>query len=157
MDIARPVASEHKQLSVTVSDSQQLNLGTGFQVETAEQMAMDGSPMQQIIRTLDDMMSRIYVAARLDTLDYLRRSGRMNIFMAGLGSLLRPKPILTMKNGTPRSERVCTELNAGNHLAQMLKEKLPIERFALLHTKWAKRGRIQRRKASTLGGAKAGI
>ena len=34
---------------------------------------MDGSPMQQIIRTLDDMMSRIYVAARLDTLDYLRQ------------------------------------------------------------------------------------
>ena len=46
MDIARPVASEYKQLSVTVRDSQQLSLGTGFQVETAERMEMDGSPMQ---------------------------------------------------------------------------------------------------------------
>lgn len=90
--------------------------------------------MKEILTALDDLMSRTYVTARLDTLDYLRRSGRMNAIMAGLGSLLQLKPILTMKNGQPGSERVRTTARADSRLIQMLEEHRPIERFALLHT-----------------------
>jgi DegV family protein with EDD domain len=70
----------------------------------------------------------------LDTLEFLRRSGRMNSFLAGIGSLLQIKPILTMKNGLPGSERVRTAQRADARLLDMLKEYQPIEHFALLHT-----------------------
>jgi DegV family protein with EDD domain len=79
-------------------------------------------------------MYRTFVTARLDTLEYLRRSGRMNAFVAGLGSLLQLKPILTMKDGLPGSERVRTIKRAEARLVEMLEKRQPIERFALLHT-----------------------
>jgi len=132
--VAQTAAREFDQMPVIVRDSGQLSLGTGFQVETAARMANEGISMKEIQAVLDDMMSRTFVTAGLKTLDYLRRSGRMNAFVAGLGSLLQLKPILTMKNGQPGSERVRTTSKAEARIIEMLEEHQPIERFALLHT-----------------------
>ena len=132
--VAQTAASEFNEMPVTVRDSGQLSLGTGFQVETAARMANEGKSMDEILAALNDMMPRTFVAAGLRTLDYLRRSGRMSRFMTGLGSLLQLKPILTMKNGQPGSERVRTTQKAEARLISMLEEHRPIERFALLHT-----------------------
>ena len=134
VSVAQTAAGEFDQLPVTVRDSGQLSLGTGFQVETAARLANECKSMPEILVVLDDIMPRTFVAAGLKTLDYLRRSGRMNAFMAGIGSLLQIKPILTMKNGQPGSERVRTSSRAETRLIQMLEEHQPIERFALLHT-----------------------
>jgi DegV family protein with EDD domain len=90
--------------------------------------------MEKIIPVLDNMAARTYVAAVLDTLEFLRRSGRMNPFLTGLGSLLQLKPILTMKDGLPGSERVRTAVKAKERLREMLEERQPVEQFALLHT-----------------------
>lgn len=134
VSIARTAAGEFDQIPVTVRDSGQLSLGTGFQVETAARMANEGRSMDEILVALDEMMPRIFVTAGLKSLDYLRRSGRMNAFIAGLGSILQLKPILTMKNGQPGSERVRTSSKAEARIIEMLKKHQPIERFALLHT-----------------------
>jgi DegV family protein with EDD domain len=134
LGVAQSAAREFDQIQVTVRDSGQLSLGTGFQVETAARMANEGKSMEEIQDVLDDMMSRTFVTAGLQTLDYLRRSGRMNRFVAGIGSLLQLKPILTMKNGQPGSERVRTTSKAEARIIEMLEEYQPIERFALLHT-----------------------
>lgn len=134
VNIARSAAQEFKQIPITVRDGGQLSLGTGFQVERAARMAVEGSSMPDIIAVLDDVKPRTFVAARLDTLEFLRRSGRMNSFLAGIGSLLQIKPILTMKNGQPASERVRTTHKADARLLEMLEEYQPIEHFSLLHT-----------------------
>ncbi len=134
VDVARAVARDYTKIPVIVKDSGQLSLGTGFQVELAAKMAKAGSTMNEILIALDDLKSRTFVTAGLNTLEFLRRSGRMNRFMSGIGSLLQIKPILTMKNGLPGSERVRTILKAEKRLLEMLEEHLPIERFALLHT-----------------------
>lgn len=134
VNIARSAAQEFKQIPITVRDGGQLSLGTGFQVELAARMAAEGSSMPDIITALEDIKSRTFVAARLDTLEFLRRSGRMNSFLAGIGSLLQIKPILTMKNGQPASERVRTTHKADARLLEMLEEYQPIEHFSLLHT-----------------------
>ena len=132
--VAQAAAHEFQQIPITVCDSGQLSLGTGFQVETAAQMAIEGHSMTEILAALDEMRHRIFVTAGLKSLDYLRRSGRMNAFVAGIGSLLQIKPIMTMKNGQPGSERVRTTSKAETRLIEMLAEHQPIERFALLHT-----------------------
>lgn len=134
VNVARNAAHEFKQIPVTVRDSGQLSLGTGLQVERASRMAAEGRSMQEIEIALDDLMARTFVAARLDTLEFLRRSGRMNRFIAGIGSLLELKPILTMRNGLPGSERVRTAHKAEARLLKMLEEHQPIEHFSLLHT-----------------------
>ncbi len=132
--VAQSAAREFDQIPVTVRDSGQLSLGTGFQVETAARLANAGKSMHEILASLDDLVPRIFVTAGLKSLDYLRRSGRMNRFVAGLGSLLQLKPILTMKNGQPGSERVRTASKAEARIIELLEEQQPIERFALLHT-----------------------
>jgi len=137
--IAESAAKEFKDIPLTVRDSQQLSMGTGFQVELAARMAKAGKSMKAIIKALDDLMSRTFVAAGLDTLEFLRRSGRMNGFLASIGSLLQLKPILTMRRGLPGSEKVRTSKKAVERLINMLKENLPIERFALLHTNAAEK------------------
>jgi len=132
--VARKAAQRFKQVPVTVHDSLQLSLGTGFQVELAGHLAAEGKSVDEILAALAQIIPRSFVTARLDTLEFLRRSGRMNRFMSGLGSLLQLKPILTMKLGQPRSERVRTKEKAEARLIQMLEEFHPIERFALVHT-----------------------
>ena len=84
-------------------------------------------------------MPRTFVTAGLDTLEFLKRSGRMNVFLANIGSLLQLKPILTMVRGLPGSEKVRTTKKAFNRMIDMLKKNLPVERFALVHTNAAEK------------------
>jgi DegV family protein with EDD domain len=139
VNIALSAAAEFSEVPVIVRDSNQLSLGTGFQVELAAKMAKTGKSMKDILKALDDFMPRIFVAAGLDTLEFLRRSGRMNMFLAGIGSFLQLKPILTMRKGLPGSAKVRTARKEMECLVGMLKDNLPIERFALLHTNAAEK------------------
>jgi DegV family protein with EDD domain len=134
VDVARVAAGMDPKIPVTVFDSRQLSLGTGFLVQVAAQAAAAGATMAEILTMLNEMIPRTYVAAALDTLEYLRRSGRMNAFMAGIGSLLQLKPILKMYNGEPSSERVRTREAALRRLMQLLEEHAPLERVGLLHS-----------------------
>lgn len=134
VNVARQAAANFPAGQVLVRDSGQLSMGIGFQIERAAEMANNGATMEAITQALDQLAPRCYVAARLDTLEFLRRSGRMNAVMTGLGSLLQIKPILTMVNGQPGSERVRTNSKADALLIDMLEGRQPIERLALLHS-----------------------
>ena len=90
--------------------------------------------MDEIIALLEDQILRTHVFAGLDTLEFLRRSGRMNRVMAGLGSVLQIKPLLKMYDGNPTGERVRTRRRAIERLMGMLSDLVPLERVALVHT-----------------------
>ena len=134
IDVARTAAREYQRAKVTVVDSGQLSIGTGFQVELAARMANDGKISSEILSALNSLRSRTFVTAGLDTLEFLRRSGRMNRFMTGIGSLIQLKPILTMKDGKPGSDRVRTSFRSEKRLISLLEARVPLERFALVHT-----------------------
>lgn len=134
VDIARAAAQETTSTHVTVLDSGQLSLGTGFLVETAARMAAGGSSLDEILHALDDQKKRTYVFAALDTIEFLKRSGRMNKYLARLATLLKIKPILTMNSGKPGSERVRTRGRAIKRVVEMLAAAGPLERVAIVHT-----------------------
>ena len=134
VNVARVAAQETTTVPVTVFDSQQLSLGTGFLVETAAKMAAAGCPITEILAALNDQTKRSHVFAALDTLEFLKRSGRMNKYMAGIGALLQLKPILTMHNGKPATEQVRTRARATQRLLEMLEELGPLKRLAIVHT-----------------------
>jgi DegV family protein with EDD domain len=134
INVARSAAMDYQKIPVTVVDSGQLSIGTGFQVELASRLAREGKSKDEILAAVGDLRERTFVTAGINTLEFLRRSGRMNRFMTGLGSLLDLKPILTMLNGQPGSTRVRTSNKAEKRLISLLEERIPIERFALLHT-----------------------
>jgi DegV family protein with EDD domain len=134
VDEARVAAQETISVPVTVFDSQQLSLGTGFLVETAAKMAAAGSPVAEILAALNAQIKRSHVFAALDTLEFLKRSGRMNKYLAGLGTWLQIKPIMTMYAGRPGSERVRTRERATRRLLEMLRKVGAAERLAIVHT-----------------------
>jgi DegV family protein with EDD domain len=151
VEVAQAAAKETSALPVTVLDAKQLSLGTGFQVQTAAELAADGAGMETILAKLDDQIRRTHVFAALDTLEYLRRSGRMNGTVSRLGNLLRLKPLLHMYNGEPTAERVRTRQRATNRLIDILTEIGPLERVALVHTHSpARAAELQQRAAHLL-------
>jgi DegV family protein with EDD domain len=134
LDVAKLAAEETTSVPVTVMDSRQLSLGTGFLVETAARAAAQGKSMDDILAILEEQISRTHVFAVLDTMEFLRRSGRISGLVAGFGSLLQVKPLLRMYEGDPTSERVRTTNGAFSRLESLLKERGPFERVALVHT-----------------------
>lgn len=134
VNVARMAAKETSSVAVSVFDSRQLSLGTGFLVETAGKMAAAGHTVAEILSALNDQVKRSHVFAVLDTLEFLQRSGRMNRIMANLGTLLQLRPILTMYDGKPGNERVRTRKRATQRLLEMLAKVGMLERIAILHT-----------------------
>ena len=130
---ARTAAKEFTRIPVTVLDSGQLSLGLGFLVEKAARMAQAGSKMEAILETLNDLMPRTYVFAALDTLEYLRRSGRMHLAVARFGELLHLKPLLFMNQGKPVAHRVRTTRRAMQRLFSWLDSSSPLDRLAVVH------------------------
>lgn len=139
VEMAAQGAKETRIIPVTVFDSRQLSMGTGFEVLAAAQAAAAGRSMSEIIAMLEEQISRTRTFAALDTLEFLRRSGRMNFAMAFLGSLLHIKPFLKMYNGSPTAERIRTQGKAMKRLVELLQEAAPLEKVALLHSRAADR------------------
>lgn len=134
VNIAHAAAQETTSTRVTVFDSRQLSLGAGFLVETAAKMALGGSSIDEILRVLNDQVPRTRVFAALDTVEFLKRSGRMNKYLAGFATLLNIKPIMIMHDGKPSSERVRTRDKAIKRVVEMLTSAGPLERVAIVHT-----------------------
>jgi DegV family protein with EDD domain len=130
---ARLAAQQFARIPVTVLDSSQLSLGLGFLVEKAAQMAETGHKVEEIVEKLGDLMPHTYVFAALDTLEYLRRSGRMHFAVARFGEILRLKPLLFMNQGNPVAHRVRTRQKAMDRIHSWLHEYGPFEQLAVVH------------------------
>ena len=150
VDIARQAAEATQSVLVTVLDSQQLSLGTGFLAVAAAKAAAEGMTVDEIIPILEDQASRTYVIAALDTLEFLKRSGRMNGAVARLGNLLKIKPLLIMNAGEPTAERVRTRQRAISRMIEFVSALGPLEEIALVHTNAAKGAKDLYRQARNL-------
>lgn len=142
IDIARVAAQEVSEVPVTVLDSKQLSMGVGFAVLTAAQAAAENKSMEQILALLEKQIPHTYVFAALDTLEYLRRSGRVNGLVSGLGNLLNIKPLLKMHNGVAESEKIRTEGKAWQRVIDLVSEVGPIQQLVLVHTNAAEKAQL---------------
>ena len=133
-DVAKSAAKETTSIPVTVFDSRQLSLGMGFLVQTAAELAKAGHSVKEILEKLEEQVKRTYVSAALDTLKFLRRSGRMNGVVSTIGELLDLKPILKMYDGVSGIEKVRTQKKAIKRLSEMIKSHGPFEKLALLYS-----------------------
>ena len=144
------LAAREASTPVTVFDSGTLSLGTGFLVWAAAEAAAQGYPMDEIVALMKEQSQRTHVFAALDTLEFLRRSGRLNRVMAALGSWLQMKPLLKMHDGNPTAEKIRTAEAATQRLIALLEERQPLERVALVHTHALEKAQDLRQKAQYL-------
>ena len=147
---ARLAAEGTDTVVVTVYDSGQLTLGTGLQVVAAAQAAAEGRTVEEILRMLEELGPRIHVFAVLDTLEFMRRSGRLSRFQYGLGSLLQVKVIIMMHDGEVSIERVRTRKRAVERMIALVRELLPLEELAVVHTHSPSQAAALREQAAAL-------
>jgi DegV family protein with EDD domain len=129
------VAAQKFEDRVTVIDSGLLSLGIGFQVISAAEAARYKDSVSEIISVIDDVRRRIHLIAMLDSLEYIRRSGRVSWTRASLGALLQIKPFVTVQNGEVlRMGEARTRRKGIEHLYDRLKKLGSLEKLAILHT-----------------------
>jgi DegV family protein with EDD domain len=132
LNIARQSASEFPD-QVTCVDSASLSLGLGFQVIAAAEAAEMG--LQEALDAVESARKRLHVSAALDTMEYLKRSGRVPTAVAMLGSLLSIKPLIELINGEVNAiGAVRTTSQANERMLKFLLEGGVLERLAILHT-----------------------
>jgi DegV family protein with EDD domain len=120
---------------VVVHDSGQLSMGLGFQAMAAAELARAGGGMEALQHRVRGLQKRLKVVAMLDSLEYLRRSGRVSSLRAYLGAALRIRAFMQIERGEviPLA-RIRTRKRALSHLGELLAAHQPIESWAMLHT-----------------------
>jgi DegV family protein with EDD domain len=88
-----------KKCRVELLDSETATMAEGFIVMKAAKAAKSGASLDEVIEVARRTVSRVDFLAVFDTLEYLRRGGRIGRAQAFLGSLLRIKPLITLKDG----------------------------------------------------------
>ncbi|MBN2303548.1 MAG: DegV family protein [Anaerolineae bacterium] len=120
---------------VTLIDGQQLSMGLGWQALIAAEMTEEGYDPAAIRDALIAMQPRIHVWAALDTLEYVRRSGRVGWASAIVGEFLRIKPIIHLYMSDVRNAmRVRTSQRAFQALIDLARNAAPFDRLAVMHT-----------------------
>ena len=117
-NVARAAAADFPG-RVTVLDSGQLTLGIGFQVLAAAEALAAGADLAEALAIIQSTRQRIRLMGVLDTLEYVRRSGRVGWAAALAGDFFRIKQIISLHLGVVGAAvRVRTSGRALEALAQ---------------------------------------
>lgn len=115
-------------------DSQTLSMGIGLQVLGAAEDIEAGLPLEEVLTRMEDRRRRVRVYAGLDTLEFLRRGGRVSFLEAGLGALLKIKPIMQVNQGEVNAvEKVRTSKRVPEKLVEIAGQLGPMEALTVLH------------------------
>lgn len=129
--VARELMADRE---IHIVDSTSASMGEGLLAEVGLDLASRGVSAAEIARILTERTSDLNLFVALDTLEYLKRGGRISGATAALGTLLSVKPIITIKDGrVEMSERVRTRSKAHERVVELLTAR-PVERLAILST-----------------------
>ncbi len=123
-----------KDREIQIVDSTSASMGEGMLAEIGVEMANDGASASEIATVLEGRRADLQVYLGLDTLEYLKRGGRISGAQAAIGTLLSVKPIIEIKDGrVETAERVRTHGKAREKLVELLTVR-PMDRVSILHT-----------------------
>jgi len=120
---------------ITVCDTGTMSMASSWQIVAACEARERGADLNGILDAVAEARERADVWAIPGSLDYLRRGGRVNWIVSGVGTLLQIKPIITVKNGVIDSkQRARTIKKAIETVAELIRRRAPLEGLAILHT-----------------------
>lgn len=95
-EAVRMIARDIDNLRIKVVDSKTLSFGTGWMVLDAARNIANGLSFDKVLEKLQSIQPNVQVYYILETLEYLRKGGRIGLVAGMLGSLLDIKPIISV-------------------------------------------------------------
>lgn len=120
VDVAQKVQLLAPTLPLHVVDSRTAAMAEGFVVLEAARAAADGATVEQVVARAQAMIPRVHILGVVETLEYLRRGGRIGTAAAFLGSMLQMKPIVGIPPGHGSVIGVARPRTWKNAIEQML-------------------------------------
>ena len=119
---------------IYVVDSLGASMAEGILARMGIELAAEGRSAAEIASLLEARALDIRIYLTLETLDYLKKGGRISGTQAAIGTLLSVKPIIRVKHGVVDTvDKVRTRGKARERMIELICER-PIERLAILHT-----------------------
>lgn len=110
------IAREGYEDCVYIVDSGSVAIGTGILVEYALRLVEEGKNAEEIYNELIRVREKIYLVALLDTLEYLKKGGRISSTAAFAGALLSIKPVINVVDGVINTLGKARGSKQGNNL-----------------------------------------
>lgn len=122
------------ELDIRIIDSRSVSAGLGFQVLAAAEAAESGASADEVVAAVEALRARTRVIAALDTLENLKKGGRIGGAQALLGSILSIKPCIDVSTGVV--EEAGKQRTRGKALAWLRDELFAagdVEQVAVCH------------------------
>ena len=121
-------------LPVKCIDSKSITSGLGTIIRKAAAAAKDGGSMDEIVALVDNLASRTRIFATLDTLENLKKGGRIGGAKAMLGTMLQFKPCLDLSSGeVVEAGRQRTRKKSLIWLKEVLESEGEISELSIIH------------------------
>jgi len=120
------------RVPVRVVDTRSVTMGQGLLAMAAAEMARQGRPLDEVADAVTDMSTRTHVYGVVDSLDYLKRGGRIGGAAHLVGSLLSIKPVIVVREGVVEVEsKQRTRSRSLQYLAEKALTAGPLEWLAV--------------------------
>ena len=120
---------------IEIVDSEHVSMGLGMVAIAASKAAQGGASIEDVVKEAKQTISKVQFVGIVDTLEYLEKGGRIGKAQALVGSILRLKPLLTVKNGEVHPlEKIRTRSKGIDRLCDIVKEHAPLESLAVVYT-----------------------
>jgi DegV family protein with EDD domain len=120
---------------IHVVDSLSASMAVGILARMGLELAEADHPAAEIAASLEERAQDLRIYFALETLEYLKKGGRISGTQAAIGSLLSVKPVIMLKHGEVTTvDRVRTKSKARDRLIELVVEK-PVERLSVLHSR----------------------
>lgn len=127
-------AANVAEASIAMVDSDQVSMGCGWMAVAAAEAARRGETLERILQMVQGMKRRTSVLAVLDTLEFLRRGGRVGWVSAMIGALVQVKPLIEVRMGEVKLlERTRSWKRALERLLAQFQSLGMMERAIVLH------------------------
>lgn len=124
--------ADAKKVPIEILDSQSISVGMSRSIIQAAQEAREGLALETIKAHVLDQLARTRILAVLDTLEYVKRGGRIGAAAAMVGNMLSIKLMISLKNGeVVPIERPRTRSKAYARVAQLVSEAGKIEHISI--------------------------
>jgi len=112
-------------LNIIIFNSGSGSAAMGFMCKEARQLEKAGASLQAIIKRLEVIRNNLNIILNLDTLEYARRSGRVNALSAVLAAVVKNKPVVILKDSAlDMGEKVRTRQRAINRVLEIIHEQV---------------------------------